>query len=130
MRLPGASLGYRRNDLAIEELWQYEPKRPVEWLAVFLMLRGFIPYAFIAEGSPVFAPVWARPRFSYDDPTSGKTPRELGKTCPECGRLYPATPAFWHRNGRGDHGLYSICKKCKCAAEQRRYTSHQADYAR
>lgn len=94
---------------------------------MFKIKYGYIPHAVIYSESRFFAPGWAAHRAAIPyDPVLGKIPQELVdnglvKRCEECGRWHPATTDYWTKNGRGKFGLYSLCKRCKRAADNARY---------
>jgi Pyruvate/2-oxoacid:ferredoxin oxidoreductase delta subunit len=106
-----------------EQLWVIDSKRQTEWLAVFLMLRGYVPSIAYnrSYGSP--ASVYRSPRSAGQvtrlSLSDGWLYRPMMKECRECGQYYPEDSTCWPKNKDGKNGFYSKCIGCKREADAR-----------
>jgi hypothetical protein len=46
------------------------------------------------------------------------------KRCTKCGREFPATPEFFHKNARGKNGLRGYCNTCERESDRHWYAEH------
>lgn len=54
----------------------------------------------------------AEKRFEADDDYPVNTDPNITKVCSVCGREFPATEEYFHKNKRSKYGLQAICKEC------------------
>ena len=51
--------------------------------------------------------------FEKDDDYPVNTDPSITKVCTKCGREFPATLEYFHKNKCGEYGLHAQCKECK-----------------
>lgn len=109
----------------MEQLISYDRGRPVEWLAVFCIIYGYVPSRAYKNSYASPSHVYRNPRKSNNlvrmNEFDGMLLKHETKICPECLRDLPESGAFWPSNRDGRNGLYSKCRDCKQETDNRRY---------
>jgi hypothetical protein len=118
-----------------EVLFEIDRQRPVEWLCVFAMLRGYIPSSAYQRSYASPASVYRSPRLSSHvtrlSSSDGFLIGEVGqhllwRTCPDCEGRWPENGDYFHRDCNGRNGWQTICKYCRRRRERERYARDKA----